>query len=228
MLKAALVLGVAAAADILAAPALAHFGILRPLHGFLLWLSAGLLGLLAAILGGIALATGQGPRAWIAIVLGLAGLALPALLLVNARGVPRLNDVTTDLDDPPVFLAAKEIPENRGRDLSYPEAFKKPVRESYGDLAPVVRDVPAATLFAKARETAEAMPGWQVTAADPAAGRIEAVAVSSLWQFRDDVVIRVREDGPSRSRLDVRSKSRDGQGDFGANAARIRAFVSKL
>lgn len=228
MPNAALLLGAVAVTDMFVAPALAHFGVLRPMQAFVLWLLAGLLGLVAAVLAVIALANGHGPRAFIALGLGVAGLAVPALLILSAGRLPRLNDVATDVDDPPAFVSAKDIAENRGRDLAFPERFKKPVRESYGDLKPVVRDVPAAALFAKAREAAETMPGWEVTATDPAAGRIEAVAVSSLWQFRDDVVIRIREEGPGRARLDVRSKSRDGQSDFGANAARIRAFVSKL
>ena len=41
-------------------------------------------------------------------------------------------------------------------------------------------------------------------------------------------ILRVRPDGAQGSRVDLRSKSRDGQGDMGTNAARIRAFVGQL
>jgi uncharacterized protein (DUF1499 family) len=72
------------------------------------------------------------------------------------------------------------------------------------------------------------MPTWVITAEDPAGGTIEAVVTSRLFGFQDDVVIRVRPDGTGASRVDMRSKSRDGKGDLGANASRIRAYVSAL
>jgi uncharacterized protein (DUF1499 family) len=58
-------------------------------------------------------------------------------------------------------------------------------------------------------------------------GRIEAVARTPIMGFRDDVVVRVRaaEDG---ARVDVRSASRYGQHDFGANASRIRSLTSDI
>ena len=71
------------------------------------------------------------------------------------------------------------------------------------------------------------MPGWTITAVDPEKGLIEAVSVSRVFGFADDVVVRIRPEGTG-SRVDVRSKSRDGQGDLGANAARIRAYVAAL
>ena len=39
--------------------------------------------------------------------------------------------------------------------------------------------------------------------------------------------IRIRPDGGG-SRIDIRSKSRDGESDLGVNAKRIREFISKL
>jgi uncharacterized protein (DUF1499 family) len=57
---------------------------------------------------------------------------------------------------------------------------------------------------------------------------IEAVATSRLFHFRDDIAIRVRADGGGGSRVDMRSKSRVGQGDLGVNAARIRAYMAEL
>ena len=48
-----------------------------------------------------------------------------------------------------------------------------------------------------------------------------------IFGFEDDVAIRVRDVG-GKSVIDMRSKSRDGRGDLGANAARIRAYVSAL
>jgi uncharacterized protein (DUF1499 family) len=58
-------------------------------------------------------------------------------------------------------------------------------------------------------------------------GRIEAVAYSSLMGFRDDVVVRVRED-PDGARIDARSSSRYGSFDFGTNASRIRRLMNDI
>ena len=73
---------------------------------------------------------------------------------------------------------------------------------------------------------AEAL-GWKLTVQDRATGTFEAVDVTSVFGFIDDIAVRVREDG-GEAVVDVRSKSRDGKGDMGANAARIRAFRDAL
>src|SRR5205085_11365362 len=96
------------------------------------------------------------------------------------------------------------------------------------DLHPARLAVPPADAYARARALAERMPAWTITEADPAAGAIEAIATTRLFGFHDDIAIPVRPDGAQGSRVDLRSESRDGQGDMGTNAARIRAFVGQL
>ena len=88
--------------------------------------------------------------------------------------------------------------------------------------------VPPAEAFARAKQVAEKAPDWTIIVADPASGRIEAVAQTKVFGFRDDIVIRVRPDGSGGSIVDARSKSRDGQGDMGTNAARLRWINSAL
>ena len=66
--------------------------------------------------------------------------------------------------------------------------------------------------------------GWELVASDPAAGRIEATDTTFWFGFKDDIVVRVTPD-PAGSRIDVRSVSRVGVGDIGANAARIRKVL---
>jgi uncharacterized protein (DUF1499 family) len=75
-------------------------------------------------------------------------------------------------------------------------------------------------------DAAKAM-GWEVAAADPATGRLEATATTPWFGFRDDVVVRVAPT-PTGSRIDVRSVSRVGKSDLGANAKRIRSFLARL
>lgn len=93
-------------------------------------------------------------------------------------------------------------------------------------IQPVVLNAPAREAFTRARAAAEAM-GWQIVSADAAAGRIEAVATTFWFGFKDDVVVRITPQGAA-SRIDVRSKSRVGRGDAGTNARRIRAYLKRL
>jgi uncharacterized protein (DUF1499 family) len=96
-------------------------------------------------------------------------------------------------------------------------------RRAYPDIQPLILPVPSGDAFAKARAAAQAM-GWEIASADPAAGRIEAVATTFWFGFKDDVTVRVTPQGAA-SRIDVRSRSRVGRGDAGANAERIRRYL---
>jgi hypothetical protein len=58
-------------------------------------------------------------------------------------------------------------------------------------------------------------------------GRIEATDKSLMMGFTDDVVIQVKGDD-AHAVIDVRSVSRYGLHDFGANAARIRALFAEV
>jgi len=69
--------------------------------------------------------------------------------------------------------------------------------------------------------------GWEIVAAEPEEGRIEATATTFWFRFKDDVVIRIRESGET-TYLDARSTSRVGMSDVGKNAARLRAFFDAL
>jgi uncharacterized protein (DUF1499 family) len=69
--------------------------------------------------------------------------------------------------------------------------------------------------------------GWQIIDSDQGQGRIEASATTVWFGFVDDVVIRIKTVG-SGSRIDVRSESRVGKSDIGANAKRIRIFLKEM
>ncbi|HLK12464.1 MAG TPA: DUF1499 domain-containing protein [Candidatus Binatia bacterium] len=218
-------LGLIAVAGFVAGPGLAWLRLVPALAGFAVFALSGLLAAAVGVASLVQAARGRGLTAGG----GLALLVAAALVTVAARGagLPRINDFTTDPADPPAFHAAAGLPANAGRDMTYPAAFAAQQRRCCPDLAPV--ELPAGVdAFARARRAAESMPAWTVIDADRAAGRIEAVATTRLFGFHDDVVIRVRPLPDGRSRVDVRSKSRDGKGDLGTNAARIRAYVAAL
>jgi uncharacterized protein (DUF1499 family) len=99
-------------------------------------------------------------------------------------------------------------------------------KRAYRDIGPKVLNEPPQAAMQKVIDAARSM-GWDVVASDAAAGRVEATDTTAWFGFKDDVVIRIRPNGPG-SRVDVRSMSRVGRSDAGANAERIRSFMAKL
>ncbi len=59
------------------------------------------------------------------------------------------------------------------------------------------------------------------------AGHIEAIALTPVMGFRDDVVVRIAADGEG-TRIDLRSSSRYFEHDLGSNASRIRALIADI
>ena len=111
--------------------------------------------------------------------------------------------------------------------MSYPgEAFAIQQRAAYPDLAPIPALAPPDQTFAAVKSAIESL-GWKIAAADVDAGTIEATDTSRIFHFVDDIAVRIRPHG-SGSLVDVRSKSREGKGDLGVNAARIRRLRSAL
>lgn len=208
-----------------------HIGLLRPLTGFYLFALGALVGGAVAVslsVFGI-IATREGAnksgRAQ-ALVGGCIGAALIGGTLSavsSGSGVPAINDITTNLQDPPGFTTASNLPENLGRDMSYPNEFVAQVEAGYPDLAPIRLDLPAGAGYERALRAARGL-GWDITYQDSEAGLFEARSVSPVFRFVDDIAVRVRPTAGG-SIVDLRSKSRDGRGDLGANAERIRHFA---
>lgn len=145
----------------------------------------------------------------------------------QARRVPPIHDVTTDLENPPAFVTLRDRRPGATNPVEYGGAeVAAQQRAGYPDLAPVVLAVPPAQAVARAAAVAREL-GWTVVAVDPAAGRVEASDRTRWFGFTDDVVVRVAPQGTG-ARVDVRSLSRVGGSDVGANARRIRAFLARL
>ena len=230
-LLAAIVAG-AGGAFTVAGVAGAHFGAVAPFAGFRAFLLGTLLALIGGILGAFGLRATRGgvrgrDRAWFAVIMGALALGFVLAGALPGRGAPRINDFTTDPGDPPTFEYAVRDPETRGRDYSYPAGFAEQQRAAYPDLAPIHLDVAPREAYEAARAAAESL-GWHITLADPARGVIEARDTSKLFRFVDDVAVRVRPADDGGSVVDIRSKSRDGQGDIGVNTKRIRTFRDRI
>jgi uncharacterized protein (DUF1499 family) len=154
----------------------------------------------------------------LALLAGLAVFYVPYNFQSQARAVPPINDITTDTLNPPVYMT---------KPRPYPgEAFARQQQAAYPDLAPVVLGVAPGEAFKKAVAVAESM-GWEVVGRDAAAGTIEAVDTTKWFGFKDDIAIRVSA-AAAGARIDVRSKSRVGRSDLGANARRIRAYLERI
>jgi uncharacterized protein (DUF1499 family) len=97
----------------------------------------------------------------------------------------------------------------------------------YPDIQPQRFTQPAAQVFDAASAVAHAAEGWEVTREDRATGVIEAVATTPLMHFKDDVTITIAAAGDGAT-VNVRSHSRVGKGDLGANAKRIKLFQAEL
>lgn len=171
---------------------------------------------------------GRGILVAAALVLaGLAGLA------VWGRGSDMRNDFTTTPSDPPRFEAIAALPENAGRDLDYP--YSRNETPALGPLAVPGPEPDARAVLARVRQAAQSMAGWRIVAVDPERLRIEAVATTPLLRFKDDIVIEIRATAAASEpaavaplQVHMRSKSRLGRSDFGANRKRVALFFERL
>lgn len=149
--------------------------------------------------------------------------ALLFLAMLGAGNSPRIHDITTDTANPPTFTAA---PQMRGEDantLDIKPGFITEQKKAYPDLAPLRTSLSRDEALDRALLVARNL-GWEVYHEDREAGVIEAVDTTRFMGFKDDVVIRVSGDGDNLF-VDLRSVSRVGLGDMGANSKRIRAFL---
>ena len=162
-----------------------------------------------------------------AVIIGLATAWVPWDGYRTVRSLPFIHDITTDTANPPPFVAVAPLRVNASNPLEYPgEETAELQRKGYPDIRPLELAQSMQQTFDQALEASTNL-GWEIVAAVPGEGRIEATDTTFWFGFKDDVVIRISAAG-SGSRLDVRSKSRVGRSDVGANAARIRAFFEEF
>jgi len=177
-------------------------------------------------------------------VMALAGLAAGLLIashllqlyakafpipLVNNTPLPRIHDITTDVENPPAFAATLALRgAEKGNSATYAgQELAKQTQAAYPDIAPLKSGLAPDEAYKRANETAHGMAGWTIIKSDPAARTIEGSQRTLFMGFTDDFVIRVSSDGVG-SRIDMRSESRQGTSDFGVNAKRISAYMKAL
>jgi len=214
-----------------------RFGIWSFKLGLLVW-AIGLLIALICFVGGIVAVIVVFRRNRVAerssVYLGTMLAAMMVVFLgvqfAGARGVPPIHDVTTDTSDPPTYDDVVVKLRGEGPDintLTYDAQTLPAVQQAaYPNVVPLdVSAAPAAAFDAAVAALGEL--GFEVVNADRSAMRIEAVAKSFWFGFKDDVVVRIRPNGAG-ARIDVRSVSRVGIGDSGVNARRITRILGAI
>jgi uncharacterized protein (DUF1499 family) len=207
-----------------------RFGMWDFRTGFQLMRYAAYAGIAAAVLGLVALLlTRRRGRiiAAVALVLGALAWFLPWNMRRGAMGYPPIHDITTDTRTPPVFVAVAPLRQDAPNPMEYEgDSIAAQQVKAYPDVRPMMLAMPVDSAFSLALRTARGM-GWELVDQNRRDGRIEATATTPWFGFKDDVVIRVIA-ASGISRVDVRSVSRVGRGDVGANAKRIRAYLQRL
>jgi len=213
----------------------ARAGFLSPMAAFGAYGIGSILLVVAVVTAGLGLLRSDGtagaasaPATWLALLAGLAISANNAVVTRAGFSAPPIHDITTDTDNPPVFVAvlplrqidARNPPEYSGPDTAAAQ------KQAFPDLQPLLITQPANVVFAAAKDVV-LEKGWTLVDANEVEGRIEATAETGWVRFKDDVVIRIQP-GRDQTRVDVRSTSRIGRGDMGANARRVRDYLSAL
>ncbi|WP_227368862.1 DUF1499 domain-containing protein [Halomonas sp. M20] len=227
------VLAVIAAALLMGGAGLAHrlemtdlstaFGLLR--QGAYLAIGAAALGLITLILASLCKRFKPALAGALAVVAVAAMMIVPWQMQQRAQEVPAIHDITTDMQNPPAFVALASAREAAPNEVAYPgESTARQQREAYPDIQPIILELPLIDAMNIVEATAQDQ-GWEI--ADVGDTKLEATATTLWFGFKDDVVIRLSEveDGV---KVDMRSASRVGRSDVGANAERIRDYLEAL
>ena len=188
------------------------------------------------------------------VIVGLAAILVPVLAFAQLKAtqakvakLPLIHDITTDTQNPPTFgavimaernalegvntldYAGKRAPTsqtdaNGDRVTKLVSALQT---QAYPEIRTLVLSEAPEIVFGRAEQVARDL-GWAIKESDAPSGRIDATDTTFWYGFKDDVTIRIREADGGGTRLDIRSTSRVGLSDIGANAARIGAFLDRL
>ncbi|HWH23228.1 MAG TPA: DUF1499 domain-containing protein [Allosphingosinicella sp.] len=212
------------------------FTILR--YAFFAAIAGAILALIGLFLSRRSGARGVGRRNALALAIALLFITFLGRQIYVARTVPAIHDISTDLKDVPEFRALRVREDNLEKvpDMDRPELkalspeerWKAIHKEAYNDIEPVRVPWTVRETIIKAHSLAEER-GWDIAHVDPARGTLEATETTRFFRFRDDVVVRARNDPDGKGTIvDMRSISRVGGSDVGVNAKRVKEFLKDL
>lgn len=211
-----------------------RFGIWPHQAGFVVIAAGVVAALLVAVAGAVLLvltwkngaSAGWGALA-VAVVLSLVVLTVIGSQVNRARSVPSIHQISTDVDDPPQFVRIPALRGPAANPLEYDAEKLAPLqRRAYPFVEPMLVGSSPEASYRRSIAVLRDM-GLDIVHEDLGNGRIEAVATTFWFGFKDDMVVRIRRDGAG-SRIDARSVSRVGRSDLGANAERIGEFMRRF
>lgn len=160
-------------------------------------------------------------------VLSLVAVGMPVSMMSKASAVPPIHDITTDVTNPPEFVAIAPLREGAPNPVSYEGGdVTKQQLEAYPEIKTQLLPQSLNEVYMASERAIEAL-GWERVTDGALPNTLEATDTTAWFGFKDDVVIRLT---PQRddTLVDVRSKSRVGKSDLGKNAERIDVFLNEL
>lgn len=163
----------------------------------------------------------------ITVMFSAIAIIMPLSMLSKAKSVPPIHDISTDLKSPPEFVAIIPLRADAPNPATYAgEDTAEQQREAYPELQTLTYSQSKSQLV-EASEQAVNNLGWELVNIDANNGIVEATDTTVWFGFKDDIVVRINDDGSERL-VDIRSKSRIGKSDLGKNAERIHALIKEL
>jgi len=171
-------------------------------------------------------------NAVIAVAISLIPIVGLGIQVYLARTVPAIHNISTDVVNPPGFDAIVIIRGDSANPLAYSIEngnLAELQQAAYPNIKTMNVSASVQDSFDKALGVAQSL-GWEIVNINADMGIIEATQTTTLWQFKDDIVIRVQADSetPNTTNVDLRSVSRVGRSDLGTNAKRIQGFKDQF
>ena len=162
-----------------------------------------------------------------ALLLSTIAIAIPLSMLNKGKSVPPIHDISTDLVNPPEFVAIAPLRADAPNPVEYAgvEAATQQ-RAAYPELQTLNYPQSKSELVEATKQAIDHL-GWQLVNIDADQGIVEATDRTMWFGFKDDVIVRITDNGSKRL-VDIRSKSRVGGSDLGKNAERIHGFIEEL
>lgn len=155
----------------------------------------------------------------------LVGVLLIPVVIVAAgmrsvTGYPRINDISTDLVNPPKLRITQQAPV-----AEFDDATIAIHRDHYGDLKSkhVAGDI--AQIKQKIKQAIGARRDLFLSWEDDQS--LHAYLITGVFKFRNDIVFRFQQEN-ERVKVDIRSRSQSGKSDLGVNANLIRWFMQQI
>ena len=162
-----------------------------------------------------------------ALLLSTIAIAIPLSMLNKGKSVPPIHDISTDLVNPPEFVAIAPLRADAPNPVEYAGVeVATQQRAAYPELQTLNYTQSKSELVEATKQVIDNL-GWQLVNIDADQGIIEATDRTMWFGFKDDVIVRITDNGSERL-VDIRSKSRVGGSDLGKNAERIHGFIEEL